>query len=102
MPFIGLFDDVRDNPKFEASGMTSANGWLWIVFDNRKAIGRVDEHFRFRGEDNKLVGETGEDSQFEVSHASVVLMACLTVQVTLLSSILVEGSICFEAQQTRF
>jgi hypothetical protein len=22
--------------------------WLWIVFDNLLAIGRVDEHFEFR------------------------------------------------------
>jgi len=65
MPFVGLFDDVRESATFEASGMTSANGWLWVVFDNLKSIGRIDEHFVFRGDGNKLIGETGEDSQFE-------------------------------------
>ena len=46
--------------------MTLAKGWLWVVFDNLRSIGRVDEHFVFRGSQNKLFGETGEDSQFEV------------------------------------
>jgi hypothetical protein len=39
--------------RFEASGMTVAptdggRDWLWIVFDNLKAIGRVNEQFEFR------------------------------------------------------
>jgi hypothetical protein len=25
--------------RFEASGMTIANGWLWVVFDNLHALG---------------------------------------------------------------
>eukprot|EP00879_Flechtneria_rotunda_P001126 GHRR01001268.1.p1 GENE.GHRR01001268.1~~GHRR01001268.1.p1 ORF type:complete len:366 (+),score=117.53 GHRR01001268.1:185-1282(+) len=65
MPFIGLFDDIKDSTKFEASGMTTADGWLWVVFDNLHALGKVDEHFEFRDEHNLLVGEAGEDSQFE-------------------------------------
>lgn len=44
----------------------SARGWLWVVFDNLHALGRVDEHFQFRSPDNRLVGVMGEDSQFEV------------------------------------
>jgi hypothetical protein len=47
--------------------MTEARGWLWVVFDNLHAIGRVDEHFQFRGSQNKLLGEKTEESQFEVS-----------------------------------
>ena len=78
MPFIGLFDDVRESAKFEASGMTSANGWLWVVFDNLKTIGRIDEHFVFRGDSNKLVGEAGEDSQFEVrTQAQASASSCM-------------------------
>jgi hypothetical protein len=47
--------------------MTTAKGWLWVVFDSLRAIGRLDEHFQFRGHDNILVGqEDGTDSQFEV------------------------------------
>uniref|UniRef100_A0A383W8D3 Uncharacterized protein n=1 Tax=Tetradesmus obliquus TaxID=3088 RepID=A0A383W8D3_TETOB len=69
MPFVGLFGDIKGQTKFEASGMTVApqggRDWLWIVFDNLLAIGRVDEHFEFRDKRNQLVGETGEDSQFE-------------------------------------
>ncbi|GBF92520.1 hypothetical protein Rsub_04624 [Raphidocelis subcapitata] len=65
MPFAGLFEDLKDVTKFEASGMTSARGKLWIVFDNLHAIGRIDEHFQFRSGDNILLGHVGEDSQFE-------------------------------------
>ncbi|KIZ05261.1 hypothetical protein MNEG_2696 [Monoraphidium neglectum] len=65
MPFIGLFEDLRDVKKFEASGMTSARGKLWVVFDNLHSLGRIDEHFQFRDPGNTLLGHTGEDSQFE-------------------------------------
>lgn len=65
MPFIGLFENLRDVSKFEASGMTTAQGKLWIVFDNLHSIGRIEERFTFRDPDNILLGHLGEDSQFE-------------------------------------
>ncbi|KAF6264263.1 hypothetical protein COO60DRAFT_171905 [Scenedesmus sp. NREL 46B-D3] len=69
MPLIGLFGDIKGQTKFEASGMTVAphggRDWLWIVFDNLLAIGRVDEQFEFRDQRDLLVGEIGKDSQFE-------------------------------------
>ncbi|KAF6251183.1 hypothetical protein COO60DRAFT_1562562 [Scenedesmus sp. NREL 46B-D3] len=76
MPLIGLFDDIKNETKFEASGMTIApyqdkqydtDEWLWIVFDNLHALGRVDRHFEFASKKNMLVGhKPGEkDSQFE-------------------------------------
>lgn len=40
--------------------------WLWIVFDNLHALGRVDEHFEFRAKKNRLLGTMELDSQFEV------------------------------------
>ena len=54
--------------------MTVAKGWLWVVFDNLRSIGRLDEHFQFRDPDNILVGEAGTDSQFEV--CEFVVCAC--------------------------
>ncbi|KAI8468140.1 MAG: hypothetical protein J3K34DRAFT_428254 [Monoraphidium minutum] len=65
MPFIGLFENLRNVSKFEASGMTMAKGSLWVVFDNLHSIGRVDEHFQFRDPINVLLGHLGKDSQFE-------------------------------------
>jgi hypothetical protein len=65
MPFVGLFEDLKDMSKFEASGMTHARDHLWIVFDNLHAIGRIEEHFQFRDPENKLLGHVGDDSQFE-------------------------------------
>lgn len=76
MPFIGLFDDTKGETKFEASGMTIApfkdpryavNDWLWIVFDNLHALGRIDRHMEFAAKKNMLVGHKPdeEDSQFE-------------------------------------
>lgn len=44
--FVGLFAETHGTTRYEASGMTSAMGWLWVVFDNLHALGRVDEHFR--------------------------------------------------------
>lgn len=55
--FVGLFAETHGNTRYEASGMTSAMGWLWVVFDNLHALGRVDEHFRC-GQ-----GLAGRDSQ---------------------------------------
>lgn len=61
--------------RFEASGMTIApykdpqyatSEWLWIVFDNLHALGRVDEHFEFKAKKNRLLGTMELDSQFEV------------------------------------
>eukprot|EP00882_Tetradesmus_deserticola_P005276 GHRQ01005554.1.p1 GENE.GHRQ01005554.1~~GHRQ01005554.1.p1 ORF type:complete len:373 (+),score=99.62 GHRQ01005554.1:470-1588(+) len=76
MPLIGLFDDIKHETKFEASGMTVApfkdkryttEEWLWIVFDNLHALGRVDRHFEFAAKQNMLVGHKPDedDSQFE-------------------------------------
>lgn len=45
--------------------------WLWIVFDNLHALGRVDEHFEFRARKNRLLGTMEEDSQFEVKGSAV-------------------------------
>lgn len=65
MPFLGLFDDIKGTTKFEASGMTIADHWLWVVFDNLHALGRIDEQFEFKDPRNLLVGPLGDDSQFE-------------------------------------
>jgi hypothetical protein len=68
--------NAAENPETlnPCSGMTQARGWLWVVFDNLHAIGRVDEHFVFRGSQNKLMGEVKEESQFEVSSICSIYM----------------------------
>ena len=44
---VVLFDVLADViVRFEASGMTTANGWLWVVFDNLHTLARIDEHFQ--------------------------------------------------------
>lgn len=64
-PFAGLFRDVKNQTKFEASGVASVRGRFFAVFDNSHSIGSLDESFAFRSPDNMLIGEHGEDSQFE-------------------------------------
>jgi len=68
MPYIGLFDDLKDNFRFEASGHVIAKGSSWVVFDNMRTIGKVDLHFNFNNPNSKLLTEEGmedRESQFE-------------------------------------
>eukprot|EP00798_Chlamydomonas_sp_ICE-L_P032555 gene32555-17274_t len=68
MPFIGLFSDLRNQTKFEASGATIAKGYAWVIFDSLRTVGRISLDFNFRSEDNILVPEKDEEeeeSQFE-------------------------------------
>jgi hypothetical protein len=64
-PFAGLFRDVKNHTKFEASGVAAVRGHFYAVFDNSFALGRLDERFSFRGPDNALVGEMRGESQYE-------------------------------------
>jgi len=67
MPFIGLFESLQNQTKFEASGIVIAKNYGWVVFDSLRSIGRVDLHFNFRGPENMLIGEEAEqkESQWE-------------------------------------
>ena len=43
LPFIGLFNDLKEQTKFEASGITSANGSFYVVFDSIRSLARLDD-----------------------------------------------------------
>lgn len=62
-PFSGLFLDVKNQTKFEASDIAELDGNYYVVFDSSMSLGMLDERFQFRGE--RLIGEQGEESQFE-------------------------------------
>lgn len=65
-PFAGLFKDMKNHTKFEASGVAAVQNKFYVVFDSSNSIGQLDETFAFRGPENKLIGDKGEeDSQFE-------------------------------------
>jgi hypothetical protein len=64
-PFAGLFRDVKNQTKWEASGVAAVRGRFYTVFDSSHSIGSLDDSFAFRSEDNVLVGEQGEESQYE-------------------------------------
>ncbi|KAI3426207.1 hypothetical protein D9Q98_008584 [Chlorella vulgaris] len=64
-PFAGLFRDLQNSTEFEASAVTRVRGKYYAVFDNSLSIGYFDSRFQFRDPENKLVGDWGEDSQFE-------------------------------------
>jgi len=67
MPFIGLFNNLQNQTRFEASGIAIAKGYGWVVYDSLRAIGRVDLRFNFRGVENLLIPEdqNERESQFE-------------------------------------
>ena len=66
-PFAGLFADLKNQTKFEASGVAfdPTTSTFLTVFDSSMSIGRIDETFRFRGPDNALIGDQQHESQFE-------------------------------------
>ncbi len=64
-PFAGLFRDVKNQTKFEASGVAAVRGKYYVVFDSSMALGVLDDSFSFRGENNVLIGDVGPESQFE-------------------------------------
>ena len=58
-PFAGLFADLRNQTKFEASGVAydaSTDSYL-AVFDSSMSVARFDDSFEFRGPGNVLIGE---------------------------------------------
>lgn len=61
----GLFEDLKDNDKFEASGITDYRGMYVMVFDNSHTLGVMDEHLNYRGNNNFLRGEGEDESQYE-------------------------------------
>lgn len=64
-PFAGLFGDLKNQTKFEGSGVAAVDGMFYVVFDSSMSIGLLDESFSFRGERNRLIGEWQKESQYE-------------------------------------
>ena len=66
-PFAGLFSDLKNHTKFEASGVAfdPRTSTFLSVFDSSMSVGRIDETLQFRGPSNVLIGEQGPESQFE-------------------------------------
>jgi hypothetical protein len=80
---------MQETTRFEASGLTFAKGYAWVVFDNLRTLGRVEPHFNYMGADNLLTPdldepepgpEDEENSQFEVytfgRRRSKIMMSC--------------------------
>jgi uncharacterized protein YjiK len=66
-PFAGLFADLKNQTKFEASGVAydpTTDSYL-AVFDSSMSVARFDEALRVRGPNNVLIGEREMESQFE-------------------------------------
>lgn len=68
--FSGLFEDLKGQLKFEASGVACAGSCkkeekYYAVFDSSMSLGYMDASFSFRGVGNRLIGEKQEESQFE-------------------------------------
>eukprot|EP00898_Chlorokybus_atmophyticus_P008557 jgi/Chlat1/8702/Chrsp88S08072 len=64
-PFIGLFRELHEQTKFEASAVTIVDEKYYVVFDSIQSIGYIDPTMTALAEDNVLIGEIGEESQFE-------------------------------------
>lgn len=64
-PFAGLFRDVKNMTKFEASGVAAVRGEFFVVFDSAMSLGLVTDSFSFRGKHHRLIGDPGPESQFE-------------------------------------
>ncbi len=95
IPFAGLFQDLRGESKFEASGLVHVNDTYYVVFDrcdtniqvyqlsclhqlqlqswnaltlcwcSHRSLGVVNDKLEMMSETNLLAGEIGEESQFE-------------------------------------
>ncbi|KAK9824334.1 hypothetical protein WJX72_009522 [[Myrmecia] bisecta] len=65
IPFAGLFADLQNITKFEASGLEQLDGKFYVVFDSLRSLGYIDDQFQFRAKENRLIGEAGEESQWE-------------------------------------
>ena len=63
--FSGLFQDVRNQTKFEGSDVAVVNESYYVVFDSSMSLGYFDSYFHFRGESNKLIGDRLKESQYE-------------------------------------
>lgn len=64
-PFSGLFRDLKNQTTFEGSDIAELNGNYYVVFDSSMSLGMLDEKFQFRGDGQRLIGERGQESQFE-------------------------------------
>ncbi|KDD72075.1 hypothetical protein H632_c3903p0, partial [Helicosporidium sp. ATCC 50920] len=64
-PFVGLFNDLKNQTRFEASGVVRANDSYYVVFDNSYFIGKLECPLRLGAEGNVLLGDDLPDSQFE-------------------------------------
>jgi hypothetical protein len=54
--FLGLFKDLENQTKLEASGMdVVGDRELYVVFDNTPLVGLVDLHFTYEDVDNELI-----------------------------------------------
>lgn len=53
--FLGLFKDLHNETKLEASGMDVVGDDLWVVFDNTPLVGLVDLHFGYEDDHNHLI-----------------------------------------------
>jgi hypothetical protein len=77
IPVAGVLDDLQGETKFEASGIAQRghnSGQYFVVFDNTRTIGELDERFQFKSNKSRLVKEDAQspgrtngidDSQFE-------------------------------------
>lgn len=53
--FLGLFRDLKNQTKLEASGMDVLGDDLFVVFDNTPLVGMVDLHFAYEDPHNALI-----------------------------------------------
>eukprot|EP00884_Botryococcus_braunii_P014697 jgi/Botrbrau1/23228/Bobra.0041s0070.2 len=64
--FSSLFEDLRGQTKFEASGVEALNETFFTIFDSLEAVGVTPEELHRFTPSNALVGPIGEeDSDFE-------------------------------------
>lgn len=73
---------MREHAKFEASGITHANGSYVIVFDSLQELGVTGPNLDYKGSENYLAGDSGPESEYEaICHRSRTGVSRIATQV---------------------
>ena len=72
-PFAGLFSDLKNQTKFEASGVAfdPRTSTFLSVFDSSMSVGRIDETLQFRGPSNVLMASRARRASSKASVSSM-------------------------------
>ena len=65
VPVYKLLEGYDSSDAFEASGITYANGYLYVVFDNREGIAQIDPSLPINDPANTIIGDDKARTDYE-------------------------------------